>query len=220
MKLLHLTYKEAKQHYPDQVASILKSMSAKFRRAKKIGPEPENMDWSLEWGAGVPESRPPLSEVSARLHCRHDRRRSEIRFGDPVKGQKDGEHLPHHILVYYRASVDPSKIPHAATFKIRNPNGQVDTAIATGGYVCDGVASIHYLIVGDPWIDGMNDEDLIEIRGSRAIFEGGLKDLARQRYDATKEGDRFSFGSREMRRLKMSEIARHVEGKTFNWSLF
>lgn len=220
MKALHLTYDEARAHYPELVAQALKSMTNKFRRAKKERPSPDEMLWELQWASGTPEARPPLAKVSVSLHCSHERRRTIIRFADAASDDNSGAHLPYHVQAYYKGSVDPAKMRHAATFQIRNPNGSVDTAIATGGYSSNGAIAIHYLIVGEPWVDGLQDEELIEIRGNRAAFEGGLKDLARERYEAAGEGGDFSFGSKTMHRLTFKEIQPHVQGKTFNWSLF
>lgn len=221
MKCLLLSYSDARDHYPEHVAYAIKSMAAKFRRARQDMPAPDQMEWSLEWAAGVPGARPPLGEVSATFYCCYERRKTRIPFPEPTPGRENtGEHLPHHALVYFNGSVDPAKIPNAGTFRIRNSNGTIDTAIATGGYECDGSIAIHYLVVGSPWIAGMNDEDLIEIRQGRAAFDGGLKDIARERYDAAGEGNEFTFGSRKMRRLTLDEIRPHIEGKTFIWSLF
>jgi hypothetical protein len=218
MKQLILSYTDALEHYPEQVAIALKSMNAKFRRAKQTPPSPDEMEWSLEWAAGVPDARPPLREVSATFYCCYEKRKTRIPFPEPDR-ENTGAHLPYHVLAYFDGSVDSSKIRNAGTFYIRNPNGTLDAAIATSGYECDGIIAIHYLILGEPWIEGMNDEDLIEIRGNRAFFEGGLKDVARERFDAAGESGEFTFGSRKMRRLSLDEIKPHIEGKTFTWSL-
>ena len=218
-KLLHLTYQEAKEHYPEHVKHALKSMHDMFRRARKDTPAPEEMEWSLQWvfdGLVVW----PVSEISTTLYCCHGRRTTEIEFPDATLDQVNGEHLPYHVSAYYSASVDPAKIPNAGTFQIRRPNGNIDNAIATGGYICDGAIAVHYLIVGDPWLDAIHDEELIEIHGQRGIFEDGLKDLAQERYDAAGEGGEFSLGSRKMRRLTLDEIRPHVQGKIFTWTLF
>ena len=217
---LDLTYDQAASRYPVQAQAALADMTRKFRRAKAERPAPEDMEWSLDWCAGSPLARPTLAEVRATLTCQHGRRRTAIDFAPGHHGQDPRDWLPMDALFFYDNAVDPAHVPHAARFRMRTPNHGVQEVLATGGYrSSDGIA-IHYLTVGDPWHPDLAEEDLVDIRGNRASFGGGLRDIARQRYERAAEGEEFTFRTKILTRLRTAEIRAAVEGRTFTWSLF
>lgn len=234
-----IDHARAAARHPDAVAALLSDMERKLKRAKVEIPQIETYEWRYSWAVriashslsdilgldaateGQASSHEPLDNCLVSLELCLGQRRSLHGFFTPGPDAKPMPRadLPPEIIAAYepKPGVDAQAYPHVATCEIRNPyKGCAEVHLATSGYRSKSGTFVHMVSPGDTLTDGKAFEILYRIDNDHAVWSGSLVPTAKERFDATPQGDVFRYRNTPLTRLSDEEVRSCVGGKTFD----
>jgi hypothetical protein len=234
-----IDHARAAARHPEAASALLADMERKLKRAKVPVPKPDDFEWRYSWavriasqslsdilglGTAPAEETPshePLDNCLVSLELCLGQRRSFHSFHAPGPDAKPMPRadLPPEIVSTYapKSGVDPQTYPHVATCEIRNPyKGGTETHLATSGYRSKSGTFVHMVAPGDDLVEAKAFEILYRIDDDHAVWSGSLVPTAKERFDATPQGDVFRYRNTPLTRLSDDEVHTLVGGKTFD----